>query len=130
MHGIQANVGHRRLKLERREQVLVAAEDVAPGGKQIAVLEQSERVARNVRLEREGDFAAGQDVHRVEAEVRSRREGADRSKQVGIAFDGSTGSGDEVTSLDYMRGFRSGSRFEITRSREPDFAHGRSSEAQ
>src|SRR5947209_11346296 len=64
---------------------------------QVAVLEQSECVARNVRLEREGDFAAGQDVHGVESEVRHGREGADRSKQVGIAFDEATRVGDEIT---------------------------------
>jgi len=42
VHGVQAHVRRRRLNQEWREQVLVAAEDAASGGKQVAVLEQSE----------------------------------------------------------------------------------------
>src|SRR5439155_12410910 len=130
VHGVKAQVRRRRLNYEWREQVLVAEEDAASGGKQVAVLEQSERVAGNVGTEREGDFTTGQDVHGVESKVRHGREGADRSKQVGIVFDDSTGSGDEVTSLNYVRGLRPGSSGEKNGGREPDLAHGRGGQTE
>ena len=84
MHCVQPHVGCRRLKSKAGEQVLVGAEDEAPGGEQVAVLKRTECVADDVTFEREGNFAAGQNVHSVQAQVRAAAGEAMRTLRVAV----------------------------------------------
>ena len=89
-----------------------------------------ECLAIDVSAQGKGHFAAGQHVHGIESEVRSRRHGADRSKQVGIEFHDATGVGNEVAALDDVRGRRSRGCTEKVGGGEPDFPHGRRGQTQ
>src|SRR5579862_5777248 len=130
MHRVEAEIVRRGIGVEGGDELLVAVKNAPVVGKEIAMVKRAEGLTGDVRAEGEGDFATGENIQGVEAEIRDWREGSDRSEEVTIAFDNAAGGRNQVAALDVAGRWRAGGGGKAGRGGKPYFTQWRGGEAQ